>query len=102
MESPPRMEKFSSSTIDQYAEGSVTNATHYPVDKGMRKSRVDEDEVKVTPVNLVKWFSEINLENSRFQSERFDRVKGLLGSTNGLMNLPMIQKCKLFLFNVRG
>ena len=63
---------------------------------------MDEDELKITPVNLIKCFSEINLENSRFQLERFNRVKGLLGCTNGLMYFPMIQKSKLFLFNMLG
>ena len=80
----------------------MKNAAHNPVYEGMWKTRVDENEMKVTPINLIKIFCEINLENSRFQTQGFDGVKGLLGRTNGLMNLPMIQKCKLFLFNMSG
>ena len=56
--------------------------------------------MKITPFDPIKSLCEIDFENGGFLAQGLNGVKGFLGSTNSFMNLPMIQKSKLFLFNM--
>ena len=94
------MKEIRCGAIDQNAKSGVTNTSHNPVYKQMRETRVDQNEMKVTPVNPIKCLCEIDFENGGFLAQGLDGVEDFLGSANSFMNLPMIQECKLFFFNM--
>lgn len=64
--------------------------SHDPVNESGGEASVQEDKVKVAPIDLIKCLCKVNFEDGGFELFGFDRVKGFLSRTNCFMDLPVV------------
>ena len=95
------MKEISSRPFDKDTVGGVHDATHNPISERMREAHLNENELSVVPINMIKCFGKVNFEYGAFEFFGFNGVHNLLCSANGFMNLYVVQKWKLFLGNMR-
>ena len=65
--------------IDKQGKINRGYATHYPVDSFQRHTNLQKDEPDIEPVNSIKGFSEIKLEDNDTFVSGFDKVQDFLG-----------------------
>ena len=61
-----------------------------------------QNEVQIIPVDTIKGFGQINIEDGRFQVPKLNGVEGLLSRTYDIMDFSMMKESKLFLTNMGG
>ena len=74
-------------TIDEQGKINRDYASHYPVDSLQRHTNLQKNEPDIRPVNSVKGFSEIKLEDKDTFVSGFDRVQDFFGNGYRLWDL---------------
>lgn len=57
--------------------------------------------MNIVPVHMIKGFSQVNFEDGAFNSLPFNGVQYFLSSTNGFMDLLVVEKGKFLLCYMR-
>ena len=79
-------------TIDENTERYIGDTTNDPFDEFDGEAQMSQNHTDVEPIWMVESFGEVNLEDDAFAFFSFDRVKGLLSSSNGLMDLSVMEE----------